>query len=77
MKKLTIFILTFVNPTAEEGQEIWGVYKNKDAADMGANNLYTECGDGYDEISEFMDEWQVEIREYPVYNELLYNIYID
>ncbi len=69
--KLTVFIVTFINPTAEEGPEIWGVYKNKNAADMGVNNLYTECGDGYDEFSEFVDEWQVEIREYPVYNELL------
>ena len=69
--KLTVFVLTFVNPTAEEGREIWGIYKNKNAADMGANNLYTECGDGYDEVSEFIDEWQVEIREYPVFDELL------
>ena len=69
---LTVFILTFVNPTAEEGREIWGVYKDKDAADMGANNLYTECSDGSEsDISEFMDEWQVEIKEYPVYDELL------
>jgi hypothetical protein len=67
---LTVFVLTFINPTAEEGREIWGVYKNKNAADMGVNNLYTECGNDSD-FSEFIDEWQVEIREYPVHDELL------
>ena len=69
--KSTVFVLTFVNPTAEEGREIWGVYKNKNAADMCVNNLYTECSDSESEYSEFINEWQVEIREYNVYDELL------
>ena len=64
MKK-AVFIVTFVNPTSEEGREIWGVYEDEYSADMGVNNLYTEM-DCDEDVSDFVDEWQVEIKKHEV-----------